>query len=116
LLWDLLRKQEVLGRTNRLLSLIRHRPHWKRRVQQFFYCCVCIRYRGNFSTKPLHNNDRGIFSLLSLFWKNKVGLWDHVAARVCVFVSPLLTFERLNQSSWNLVRVSRHLSRSQRPN
>jgi hypothetical protein len=22
--------------------LIRHGPHWKRRVQQFFYCCVCV--------------------------------------------------------------------------
>jgi hypothetical protein len=40
-------QQEVLGRTNRRLSLIRHGPHIKRRVQQFFYCCVCIRYRGN---------------------------------------------------------------------
>jgi hypothetical protein len=27
-----------------------------------------------------------IFSLLSLFWKNRVGLWDHVA--VCVSVYP----------------------------
>jgi hypothetical protein len=54
--------QEVLGRTNRLLSLIRHGPHWKRRVQQFFYCCVCIRYRGNVSSEPLPSNDRGIFT------------------------------------------------------
>jgi hypothetical protein len=29
--------QEVLGRTNRLLSLVRHGPHWERRVQRFFY-------------------------------------------------------------------------------
>jgi hypothetical protein len=57
-----LMKQEVLGRTNRLLSLIRHGPHWKRRVQQFFYCCVCIRYRGNVSTEPLPSNDKGIFT------------------------------------------------------
>jgi hypothetical protein len=56
------KKQEVLGRTNRLVSLIRHGPHWKRRVQQFFYCCVCIRYRGNVSTEPLPSNDRGIFT------------------------------------------------------
>jgi hypothetical protein len=35
--------QEVLRRTNPLLSLMRHGPHWKRRVRQFFYCCVCIR-------------------------------------------------------------------------
>jgi hypothetical protein len=27
--------------------LIRHRPHRKRRVQKFFYCCVCIILRGN---------------------------------------------------------------------
>jgi hypothetical protein len=56
------KKQEVLGRTNRLLSLIRHEPHWKRRVQQFFYCCVCIRYRGNISTEPLPSTERVIFT------------------------------------------------------
>jgi hypothetical protein len=33
---------EILGRINRLLSLIRHGPHWKRRVQHFFYCFVCF--------------------------------------------------------------------------
>jgi hypothetical protein len=54
-------KQEVLGRTNRLLSFILHEPHWKRRVQQFFYGCVCIRYCGNVSTEPLPSNDRGGF-------------------------------------------------------
>jgi hypothetical protein len=53
-------EQEVLGRTNRLFSLIRHGPHWKRRFQQYFYCCVCIRYRDNISTEPLPSNDRGI--------------------------------------------------------
>jgi hypothetical protein len=42
--------------------LIRQGPYWKRRVQQFFYCCVCIRYRGNVSTEPLPSNDRGIFT------------------------------------------------------
>jgi hypothetical protein len=47
---------------NRLLSLILHGPHLKRRIQKFFYCCVCIRYRGNVSTEPLPNNDRGIFT------------------------------------------------------
>jgi hypothetical protein len=26
------------------------------------------------------------FSLLSLSWKNKIGLWDHVAVHVCVYV------------------------------
>jgi hypothetical protein len=59
-----LNKQEVLGRTNRILSLIRHGPHWKWNVQQFFYCCVCIRYRGNVSIEPLPCNDRGIFTEL----------------------------------------------------
>jgi hypothetical protein len=55
-------QQEDLGRTNRLLFLIRHGQHWKRRIQQFFYCFVCIRYRGNVSTEPLPSNDRGIFT------------------------------------------------------
>jgi hypothetical protein len=54
--------QQVLGRTNRLLSFMRHGPHWKRRVQKFFYCCLCIRYRGNVSTEPLPSNDKGIFT------------------------------------------------------
>jgi hypothetical protein len=58
----LILKQEVLVRANRLLSLIRHEPHWKRRVQQFFYCCVSIRYRGNVSTERLPSNERGIFT------------------------------------------------------
>jgi hypothetical protein len=44
-----------MGRINRLLSL-------KRRVQQFFYCCVCIRYCGNVSTEPLPSNDKVIFT------------------------------------------------------
>jgi hypothetical protein len=55
-----LKKQDVLGGSNPLLSLIRHGPHSKRHVQQFFNCCVCIRYRGNVSTEPLPSNDRGI--------------------------------------------------------
>jgi hypothetical protein len=55
-------KQKILGRTNRLLSLIRHGPHWKRRGQQFLYYCVRIRYRGNVSTEPLPSNDRGTFT------------------------------------------------------
>jgi hypothetical protein len=59
---QLKKKQEVLGRTNHLLSLIRHGPHRKRSVQQFFYCCVCIRYRGNVSTDPLPSNDKGNFT------------------------------------------------------
>jgi hypothetical protein len=37
-----------------------------------------------------------------------------VCVCVCVCISPLLTFERLNQSLLNLVRISQHLSPSQR--
>jgi hypothetical protein len=33
-----------------------------------------------------------IFSLLSFFWKNRVGLWDHVGIRVCVSVYPPINF------------------------
>jgi hypothetical protein len=59
---DRLKYQEVLGRINRLLSLIRHRPHWKRLIQQFFYCSVCISYSGNVSTDPSPSNYRGFFT------------------------------------------------------
>jgi hypothetical protein len=54
------KKQEVLARTSGLLILIRHGPHWKRRVRQFFYCCACIRYPSNVSTESLPSNDRVI--------------------------------------------------------
>jgi hypothetical protein len=53
-------RQEVLGRTNLLTSLIRHGPYYKWRVQQFSYCCVRIRCRGNVSTELLPGNDKGI--------------------------------------------------------
>jgi hypothetical protein len=56
-----------------LLPLIRHGPHWKRRVQQFFCFCVCIHYRGNVSTKPLSSNDRGIFTEPSRYLATIVG-------------------------------------------
>jgi hypothetical protein len=52
--------QEVLGRTNRILPLIRHGPHRKRQVQQFVYGCVCIRYHGKVFSEPLPSNDMGI--------------------------------------------------------
>jgi hypothetical protein len=36
----------------------------KMTFQQFFYCCVCILYRGDVSTEPLPTNDRGIITEL----------------------------------------------------
>jgi hypothetical protein len=36
--------------------LICHGPYIKRRFQKFFYCCVCIRCRGNVFAEPLPNN------------------------------------------------------------
>jgi hypothetical protein len=54
-------KQEVLGRTNSLLSLTRQGPYRKRRVQQF-NCYVRIRCRGNVFTEPLPSNDRAMFT------------------------------------------------------
>jgi hypothetical protein len=38
--------------------LLRHGPHTKRHVHKFFYCCVCIRCRGNVFTEPLPSNDK----------------------------------------------------------
>jgi hypothetical protein len=53
--------QEHVGRSNRLCSLIWNGPHRKRRVQHFFYCCVCILARGTVYSQPLDINDGGIF-------------------------------------------------------
>jgi hypothetical protein len=39
---------------------IRHGPHRKRRVQDFFCCFVCIRCRFSFRTESLPSNDRGV--------------------------------------------------------
>jgi hypothetical protein len=39
--------------------LIRHGPHRKLRVQQYFFCCSCICCRGNVFTEPLPSKDRG---------------------------------------------------------
>jgi hypothetical protein len=47
-------KQEVLGRMLAYFPTIRHAPHRKRRLQQFFLC------RGNVFTELLPSNDRGI--------------------------------------------------------
>jgi hypothetical protein len=40
--------------------LIRHGRHRNRRVQQFLYCCVCVRCSVNVSTEPMPSNKRGI--------------------------------------------------------
>jgi hypothetical protein len=53
-----------------------------------------------------------ILSLLLLFWKNESRLMPSVS--LCVCESPLTTSKWLNQSLWNLVCISRHLSPSQR--
>jgi hypothetical protein len=116
-------KQEVLGRINRLLSLKRHGPHWKRRVQQFFYCYVHIRYRGNVSTEPSPSNDRRNFTeplpsndkghartqtvtwshkLTSFFQIRKVGLWDHVAVCLCILSFKLLNAWTNLYETWNV--------------
>jgi hypothetical protein len=50
-------KQEVLGRTNRVICLLRNAPHTKRRVHEFLYCWMCIRCRGNVFTERLPKNE-----------------------------------------------------------
>jgi hypothetical protein len=44
-------KQEILGEVITYFPVIWYGQHRKRRVQQFFYCCVCM---------PLPSNNRGI--------------------------------------------------------
>jgi hypothetical protein len=42
------------------VPLIRHGPLRKRRLQPFFYWCLCIRCHGNVFALPLPSKDRGI--------------------------------------------------------
>jgi hypothetical protein len=75
--------------------------------------------------KKLHSENKMVISLnpflilLFLFKKIIVDLWDRrdvsvsVHLCVCCLYIPPSTFECLNQSLWNLVRVSCHLSLSQ---
>jgi hypothetical protein len=46
------------GKLITYFTLIRHGPHRKRFLQQFFHS-VCIRCRCNVFTKPLPSNDKG---------------------------------------------------------
>jgi hypothetical protein len=59
--------------------LIRHGPHRKWRVLQF-YCCICIRCGGNVFTEPLRSNDRGIH--IQTHRMRRGGLWS-TSLRVC---------------------------------
>jgi hypothetical protein len=64
--------------------------------------------RGDSQTHREHGDCISLLSFFSLhsFFLNRAGLLDHVAVRVCVCLHiPLLTFEHLNQSLWNLART-----------
>jgi hypothetical protein len=52
-------QQEVLGRTNRLLSFDTTKTAKKTTRPTFSYCSVCICCCGNVFTEPLPNNDTG---------------------------------------------------------
>jgi hypothetical protein len=41
------------------LPVTRHGTHRNRRVQKLFYCCLCIRCRGNAFIESLLSNNRG---------------------------------------------------------
>jgi hypothetical protein len=56
-------------------SLIRHRPHWKRFVQQLFYCCMCIYYSYNFI---FVNVNRNKYPVVRPSWALKPGLTDRL--------------------------------------
>jgi hypothetical protein len=72
--------------------LIRHGSHWKWRFQWFFYCCVCIRYRGNVSSEPLPSNDKGIF-IEPLPNNNRGDSQTHTHRQQCDLIS-LLYFSK----------------------
>jgi hypothetical protein len=52
-------KEEVLGRTNRLLLFHTTRTSYKTARPTILLLFVCIRCRGNVFTEPLPSNDTG---------------------------------------------------------
>jgi hypothetical protein len=64
--------------------LIRHGPHKNRRVQQFFYCCMCICCRGNVFTESLPSNDRGIHIKTHRLIRKiyEMRRWDGLSAKI----------------------------------
>jgi hypothetical protein len=45
-----------------------------------------------------------IVSLFSLFWKNRVGLWDHVTICVCLYPPPIVASQRLGKNPFIVAR------------
>jgi hypothetical protein len=64
---------------------------------------------------PLHLQNF-VISLLSLLLKDKIRLMRSPCSLYLYVYRRLTTFECLNRSLWNSVRISRHLSSSQRHN
>jgi hypothetical protein len=62
---------------------IRHGQHWKRRVQQFPYCCVCIRCPGDVFTKPLPSN----IHILTDWWKAFIKYAVEVDSGAMIYIS-----------------------------
>jgi hypothetical protein len=52
------KNKEVLEGTNRLLSLIRHGPYTKGRIQKLFCHYLCIHCRGSICTELLPSNEK----------------------------------------------------------
>jgi hypothetical protein len=87
--------------------LIRRGPYRKRRVQQLFYCLVCIRYRGNVFTKPLPINSREIHIEAHRLMEGiyEVGRWDGLNTMI---YTP--SFIKISSSIKKLIRgIHRHI-------
>jgi hypothetical protein len=68
------------------LSLMRHGSHRKRRVQQLFFCSVCIHCHGDVFIEPLPSNDRGMTYRHTDWWEGfmKYAFEMGLNATVCI--------------------------------
>jgi hypothetical protein len=60
LIWNCRTRLPITNRTHFITTL--HRPNRQHCSQQFLYCCLCIRCRGNSFTEPLPSNGRLLYS------------------------------------------------------
>jgi hypothetical protein len=75
------------------------------RIQKSFPLVPTLSQINSVHTIPPYFSEVHFISQLYLFWKNRVGLWDHVAVCVCVClcIPPMVARQRLGKNLLSLL-------------
>jgi hypothetical protein len=85
----------------------RHGPHSKRRIQQFYYCCLCIPGHRNVFTQPLPSNDKRVHIQTQRLMGGIYELrrWDRLR---CQDIYTKFHKDWFRHSNCNKMRIYRH--------